>query len=197
MRERWLPVVGHERTHKISNLGRVKSLSRKVPTWNAYKALPEIIMKQWDNNGYQRCRLGNVHRLVAEAFLAPSDKPHVNHIDGNKRNNRVENLEWCTPSENIQHAWATGLCNDETRRRMSAKAKAQNRVGRRNPCWRGHIVVSKYGQRVACFETLKTTAAWLRSIGWRNASHGNISRVCRGGLKSCYGHVFTYSQEKP
>jgi hypothetical protein len=50
-----------------------------------------------------------VHRLVAQAFLVASDNPHVNHIDGNKLNNNVSNLEWVTPKENKIHAFATGI----------------------------------------------------------------------------------------
>lgn len=84
-------------------------------------------IKGWVNNsGYRQVRLytlpdvyGNqdttdplVHRLVAEAFIPnPEGKPIVNHKDGNKLNNRVENLEWCTASENLSHAYKLGLAD--------------------------------------------------------------------------------------
>lgn len=65
-------------------------------------------MKPWLNGGYENIKLNgehaSVHRLVAEAFIAnPDNKPQVNHIDGNKENNHVNNLEWITAKENINH----------------------------------------------------------------------------------------------
>ena len=74
------------------------------------------ILKEYNScrDGYLRTQFDGktrtVHRVIAKAFL-PSDatKPYVNHKDGDKRNNHVDNLEWCTFSENIRHAYATGL----------------------------------------------------------------------------------------
>ena len=80
----------------------------------------KFLKKETDRHGYVRVkitfdgrkdnRLVSIHRLVANAFIPnPDHKPDVNHIDGNKSNNDVSNLEWCTKSENIQHAMRTGL----------------------------------------------------------------------------------------
>jgi hypothetical protein len=63
------------------------------------------------SNTARGVRRYRVHRLVAQLFLLPdASRPHVNHIDGNKLNNHVSNLEWCTPEENHAHAKRLGLC---------------------------------------------------------------------------------------
>ncbi|MBO7720014.1 NUMOD4 motif-containing HNH endonuclease [Candidatus Saccharibacteria bacterium] len=106
--EDWKPVVGFEGLYEVSNLGRVRSLPR-----NGTRKKGTI--RQFGNvaNGYRAVLLARfgehknalVHRLVAEAFIPnPQNKPCVNHIDGDKWNNAVDNLEWCTYAENIAHS---------------------------------------------------------------------------------------------
>lgn len=194
--EVWKDVRGHEGEYKVSNYGRVKSISRTVNTWNGYKTLPDKILSQTNRNGYLRCAIGNVHRIVAMAFLETSDYSlQVNHIDGNKKNNTVENLEWCTPSENIMHGWKNGLYNEDTRKKMSLKASS--RVGNKNNCWRGYVKISDLeGNVLNVSETLKDAQEWVRSNTiYKKADKGNISLVCNGKLKKMYGLLFEYVKE--
>jgi hypothetical protein len=106
----------------------------------------------YDKQGYQRVGLyvGNyksktikVHRLVAEAFIDnPNNKTDVNHIDGNKSNNKKTNLEWATRSENIKHAFKNGLSkiSDNQKNRFIQMTKAQ--IGSKNPAARKIINTS-------------------------------------------------------
>lgn len=121
MNEEWKDIKGYEGLYQVSSLGRVKNLERYVRAKNnSLRKNKEKILSFFINkNGYQEAtlsknskkRLHRVNRLVAEAFIPnPENKPQVNHKDGNKLNNRVNNLEWCTRSENMIHAWKNGLC---------------------------------------------------------------------------------------
>lgn len=118
MAEVWKDVVGYEGVYQISNKGRVKSLDRFCIFNGSRRIRRGNIMKPFDNRGYLRVGLYKdskqkklfIHRLVAEAFIPrPAGKDFINHIDGDPKNNRIENLEWCTPRENTIHAYKTGL----------------------------------------------------------------------------------------
>jgi hypothetical protein len=101
--------------YEVSKLGEVKSLSRKVNCKNGFRITKEKILKPnfQKKTGYYSVTLHKVmsiHRLVATAFIPnPENKPFVNHKDGNKLNNNVDNLEWVTASENGIHAFKSGL----------------------------------------------------------------------------------------
>ena len=111
----WKPVKGYEGLYEVSDEGAVKSLPKKAGRRNQPEKLSATFINRigyvcvnlYKDNHQKQVR---VHRLVAEAFIPnPENLPCVNHIDGNKLNNHVYNLEWCTQSENAKHAFQTGL----------------------------------------------------------------------------------------
>ena len=131
MSEIWKDIKGYEGLYQVSNRGRVKSLERIVMRKNGRPySVPELIKaRQIDRKGYDRIGLNKngkkkrffVHRLVLQAFNSSSDETlEVNHIDGNKLNNNVENLEWVTSSENSIHAFKNNLHNHQGERNTNA-----------------------------------------------------------------------------
>ncbi len=120
MEEIWKDIIGFEGLYQISNIGRVKSMQK---TWkcgyNSIRAKSETILKVCTSTQYHCVSLhkgtGNrkfthLHKLLAIHFIPnPENKKEVNHKNGNKHDNRIENLEWASSSENRQHAFDTGL----------------------------------------------------------------------------------------
>lgn len=128
--ETWLPVKGWLGLYEVSSLGRIKSLPRFIRTNKDKKYLSkEKIMKPSKINsgylivtlsydGYSERKL--VHVLVAEAFLDnPNRYGFVNHDDGDKGNNASTNLQWCTRSMNMKHAFENGLIAKRRKRRLA------------------------------------------------------------------------------
>lgn len=133
--EIWKDISGFEGKYQISNFGRIKSLSREIRNKFSYYIKPEKIFNKYLNGeGYQIVKLykGNknfdnfhLHRLVASAFIPnPNNYLQVNHIDGHPSNNHVNNLEWCTNSQNTKHAYSIGL-KDPKNYRGSANSSAK------------------------------------------------------------------------
>ncbi len=118
--ERWVDIAGYEGFYQISDLGNIKSLGRMSPhNLGGERFLPERILKvNPDADGYVRSVLWHpkkkpkgfaVHRLVCQAFLPnPENKKHVNHKNMIRHDNSLDNLEWCTASENNIHAFKNG-----------------------------------------------------------------------------------------
>jgi hypothetical protein len=119
MKEIWKDIKGYEELYQVSSLGRVKSLKRIILRKNnIIQTIKKRILKQYYNKKYKTQSLSIsgivksylTHRLIAFTFINnPLKKRCVNHIDGNYENNNINNLEWCTHSENLYHAYKIGI----------------------------------------------------------------------------------------
>ena len=173
--EHWKVVEGTYGALEVSDLGRVKSNLRDG---RILKTVP-------DKKGYQRLRMTikrekysfKLHRLVAEAFVPnPENKPQVNHIDGNKNNNRADNLEWVSNRENAHHAIENGLWDGVF------NASLKTNEARKKPI----IAVSiKTGERL----NFGSIGDAERALGTRH-----ITDVLKGKRRQAKGYVFAYKE---
>lgn len=203
MEELWKDIEGFEGLYQVSNLGNVKSLKRNIilkPGIVAYKKTKE--------NGYYIVNLKSkpfyIHRLVAEAFIPnPENKPQINHIDCNKRNNNVKNLEWVTREENIQHAYKNNLIPITEKRREASRRIAE--------MYRPKIsffatkefkeLQKKHGYMINTVKIIQYTKDNKFIKEWNSIKEankvlgidkGNISSCCRNRRLTAGGYIFKY-----
>lgn len=168
--EMWRPIVGFPK-YEVSNTGKVRSLDYR------HTGVTKELRQKTDKDGYKAVRLfwnGKdkhflVHRIVAMAFIDnPNDLPQINHIDENKGNNNIDNLEWCTAKHNNNHG--------------TKKQRLRNTLS--------EVMPEKLGQPIVCVETgvvYKTIAECGEKMG---LDPGNISHVLRGHYKQTNGYTF-------
>lgn len=172
MEEIWLPVKGYEGFYEVSNFGNVRSL-------NYNHTGQRKVLSQGEDKGYLKvvlCKNGktknfSVHRLVAEAFLPNLlDEQEVNHIDENKQNNQVSNLEWCDRKYNINYG------------NRNQRVAEKNTNGK---CSKPLLQFSKTG------ELIKEWSSTMEAA--RNGfNQGAVAACCRGEKKSYKGYIWRY-----
>jgi hypothetical protein len=181
--EIWKDVVGYEGYYKVSSLGRIVSLSR--PTFNGvseYIKKPRIIKCCPKDNDYlvvsiykepQQRKTHYVHRIVAKAFCDnPNNKPHIDHINANKQDNRAENLRWVTQIENSR--------NPMSSIKISLSKKGKNNAKLSYPI----VSIDKYG-----IVTHYCSISYAQNMGF---SYYKISQCCKGFSTSYNGCKWMY-----
>ena len=173
MNETWKPIPGYEELYSISSNGQIYSTrSDKVlkPVTNE-KGYLKICLQ--DNGIPKHFR---VHRLVAQTFIPnPQGKPTVDHINGIRSDNRVENLRWATMEEQNS--------TEARRRKVSHSLRTSPSIAKKK---RAVLQFDLSGQMLAVHDGLNDAA---RAV---NSSAGSIYSCCNGQRKSCKGHVFKY-----
>lgn len=192
MNEVWVDIENYEGLYRISNLGNVESLQRITKGKHIrvvpYKRLAlnknkdgYVQVNLWKNNKLKRYKTSV---LVATHFISNVDnKPQVNHIDGNKDNNRFDNLEWVTASENLKHAHRIGIKKQSP---VAVKKLIQHNVEVKSKPINQYDLLGNY------IETHKSISSASRKL---KISPAQISRVCNGKRKTTKGMVFKFEKK--
>ena len=173
--EIWKDIVGYESYYQVSNFGNIRNsttklLRKSIPNWANYHRI--------GLNKKGKYKIHSVHRLVAIAFIPnPNNYPESNHIDHNRQNNNVGNLEWCTRSYNASHSFT-----------RPDRKKARAWLGKKGKLHPNSLpIVQKLnGVVIGSFDGLSDAA---RKLGIRDTG---IGKVCRGERKSYKGYQWEF-----
>lgn len=180
--EEWKDIPGWEGLYCASNFGRFLALSRIVPKHHGHRRVePHLLIPSIHRNGYikltfcagRKRKTVLAHRLVAMTFIPnPYNKPTIDHIDRNRQNNKVENLRWCTLSENMHNELTVEHCRNLNLGRINRES------------WRP-VVAIKNREVYKIYESIKQAV----SDGFVSCA---ISNVCAGRDKSHRGFRWMY-----
>lgn len=179
----WKPVNGYENLYDVSSDGRI----RRIASWdnknNGYREATGELKLEKSKNGYIRVKLSKdgkrqrylVHRIVAQAFIEnPNNYPQINHKDCNKANNSVDNLEWVTRSQNIQHAFKNGLYALTEKQREARRNNGLKFVKNLNGAqFSKKSVLVKYPNKIVKYDSCTECANDL------NINFQYLTRLCR------------------
>lgn len=177
--ELWKDIKGYEGLYQVSTKGNVRSLN-----WRNHGFVKNLYLKK-QNRGYLQVELAKngktkmfmVHRLVAEAFLKnPEDYPCVNHLNEEKQDNRVENLEWCSASTNVKYSL------EKHRDRVTNRRYHTSHCRLTKP-----ILQIKDGTVVRRWDNSRQIFKETGMSDW------SISECCRGNRKHAYGYDWQYA----
>ena len=179
MDEKWEDIAGYNGLYQVSNLGRVKNkkglIMAQKPSKDGYVRL--LLFKDG------KYKAEYVHILVAKAFIPnPAHKPEVNHIDADKANNKVDNLEWVTSSENHSHAVALGLI---------PICPTIGKYGADNP---GSKPVAQYDLAGNLIKVWPSREEAGQALGCRRS---DICNAINGWKKSCKGFMWRDASKMP
>lgn len=203
MEEIWKDVVEYEGFYEVSNLGNVRSVSRRARTWYGERMVNGKILKFVNNVGYNTvslCKNGViknqfVHRLVAMAFIDnPDNKPQIDHKNRNTKDNRVENLHWVTAHENAMNPLTriekSGENHFNYGNKYTEEFKRKLRDGHKSE----HIPVLQYSKEGELLYEYESILEASRQTGI-NTTH--ISRCCKGlkNYKTAKGYIWRYKNK--
>lgn len=189
--EEWRDIAGYEGYYQVSNLGNVRSLDRCVvgKSGRTYTIRGRTMVPCGERESYFHVGLSKdgkaksrrVHRLVAETFIPnPDNLRCVNHKDGNKRNNRVDNLEWCTHEQNVHHAIEHKIMTFDHMGYNKWSKESQEHYSK----VRKKAVVRSDGKKYEC------TADAAADLG---VSYSAVMQSLRCPCQTCRGYGFTYA----